>query len=148
MADGGEHPLRLVLSSLVEDELHATRPESPSPRRRRAAVFEIESGTERLERVFVRVALDVRDVRLLDAVAWVRQMVSELPVVREQERPGRVRVEPPDRDDARLDRDELDHRGPPVRVACRRDDSGRLVQEDVREPLPLDRLAVHLDAVA
>ena len=56
-------------------------------------------------------------------------------------------VEPPDRHDARLGRDELDDGRSPVGVARGRDDAGRLVQEDVRERLARDALAVDLDDV-
>jgi hypothetical protein len=41
----------------------------------------------------------------------VREPVRELAVVREQERAGRIRVEPPDWDDARLVLDEPNDRG-------------------------------------
>ena len=44
-------------------------------------------------------------------------------------------------------RHELDDRRPPLRVARRRDDAGRLVQQDVRERLALDAVAVDLDDV-
>ena len=73
--------------------------------------------------------------------------MCELAVVREQERARRVGVEAADRDDARLGRDELDDRRPALRVAGGRDDAGGLVEEQVREPLPRDLAAVHLDAV-
>ena len=101
----------------------------------------------RAQRVLVRVAFDVGDVRLLDAVARVGEPVRELAVVREQERSGRVRVEPSHRDDARLRGHELDDGRPPLRVTRGRDDARRLVQEDVAQPLPRDLLPVHRDAV-
>ncbi len=78
----------------------------------------------------------------------MREPVRELAVVREQEHAGRVRVEAADRDDARLVLDELDDRGPPVRVARGRDDSRRLVQEDVRERLRQEEPPVEVDDVA
>ena len=65
------------------------------------------------------VALDLGLVDLLDAVARVREPVRELAVVREQERAGRVGVEPADRDDARLVRDEVDDGAAALRVAAR-----------------------------
>ena len=102
MADGREHPLDLVLAALVEDELDATAAEAARPRRRRRAVVELDAVAQPLQRLFVRVAFDLGDVRLLDAVARMGEPVRELPVVREQQRAGRVRVEPSDRDDARL----------------------------------------------
>jgi hypothetical protein len=74
--------------------------------------------------------------------------VRELAVVREQERARSCRVEAADRDDARLVLDELDDRGPPVRIARGRDDSRRLVQEDVRERLRDEEPSVEVDHVA
>ena len=78
----------------------------------------------------------------------MREPVREQPVVRQQERSGRVGVEPADRDDARLVRDELDDGTAPLRVARGRDDAGGLVQEQVRERLRRDLAAVDLDPVA
>ena len=72
----------------------------------------------------------------------MREPVRERAVVREQERAGRVDVEPADRDDAGLVLDELDDRRPALWVARGRDDARRLVQEHVREPLLRDGLAV------
>ena len=54
------------------------------------------------ERSRPRLALDLGHVDLVHLVARMREPVGELAVVREQERTGRVGVEPPDRDDARL----------------------------------------------
>ena len=73
--------------------------------------------------------------------------VREISVVREEERSGRVDVEPPDGDDARLERHEIDDRPPPLRIARGRHDTRRLVQEHVCEPLPLDARTVDLDDV-
>ena len=42
---------------------------------------------------------------------------------------------------------EADDRGAAVRIACGRDDSGRLVQQDVREPLRHEQPAVEIDDV-
>ena len=52
------------------------------------------------QRRLVRLALHVHLVDLLDAVARMREPVRERAVVREQQRAGRVGVEPADRDDA------------------------------------------------
>ena len=74
--------------------------------------------------------------------------MRERPVVRQQQDAGRVGIEPADRHDAGRVIDELDDRRPALRVAGGRHDSGRLVQQHVREPLQLDALSVDLDAVA
>ena len=73
--------------------------------------------------------------------------MRERAVVREQERTGRVDVEPADRDDAGVVLDEADDGRPALGVAGGRDDARRLVQEHVGEPLLRDRLSVHLDGV-
>ncbi len=119
MADRLEHPLDLVVAALVEDELDAAAAEAARPRRRGEAVVELDAVAQPLQRLLVRVALDLRDVRLLDAVARMGEPVRERAVVREQERSGRVGVEPSDRDDARLVGHELDDGRPSLRVAAR-----------------------------
>ena len=123
-------------------------PSSRASAGRGAAVLELDALGEPAERVAARPALDLGDVDLLDLVARVGEPVRELAVVREQERAGRVRVEPADRDDARLVADEADDGRPPVRVARGRDDARRLVQEHVGEPLRRERPPVELDPAA
>ena len=74
--------------------------------------------------------------------------MGERPVVGEEERAGRVRVQAPHGHDALRDADELDDRPPAVRVARSRDHARRLVQEHVGERLELERPAVELDLVS
>ena len=120
----------------------------PRLRRRGAAVLELDAVRECVQRLLARLAVDLRDVDLLDAVARVRETVCERAVVRHDERAGRVGVEAADRDDVRLARDEVDDGLAALRVARGRDDAGGLVQEQVGEPLLRDRAAVDLDLVA
>ena len=77
----------------------------------------------------------------------MREAVGEVAVVRQQKRAGRVRIEPPDRHDARRMRDEVDDGAASLRISRRRDDAGRLVEQDVGEPLLRERLAVEADVV-
>ena len=147
MADGLEHAAHLPVAALVEDELDAARGEPLRLGRRRAAVLELDALAEAPDRVLVGIALDRGDVDLLDPVARVRDPVRELAVVREQDRAGRVRVEAADGDDADRVVDEVDDGAPSLRVARGRDDAGGLVQEDVRELLPRNRLPVDRDPV-
>ena len=74
--------------------------------------------------------------------------MGELTVVGEQEDAGRVGVQAADRNDACLVPDEFDDRGPPVRIARRRYDPSRLVEQHVGERLVRDRFPVDLDPVA
>ena len=82
-------------------ELDPPAGEPASPGGRRAAVLELDALRRAGERLRGRVALDLGDVDLLDLVARVGEPVGELAVVREEQRAGRVGVEPADRDDAR-----------------------------------------------
>ena len=147
VSDGLEHPLHLVLAALVERELDPSAAEPAGAGGRGAAVLELDAVAKPAKRVLARIAFDLGLVDLLHLVARVREPVCELPVVRQQERAGRVRVEPADRDDARHGRDELDDGRPPVRVARRRHDAGGLVEQHVGEPLRYQRPPVELDRV-
>ncbi len=77
----------------------------------------------------------------------MREPVRERPVVRQEQRAGRVSVEAPDRHDPFGHVHELHDRGTSLRIACGRDRSGRLVQQDIPQLLQRDRLAVDLDSV-
>ena len=148
MPDRLAHPLDLVLAALVEDELEPRRAETPDAGGRGRAVLELDALGQAAEDLVRRPALDVGLVDLVHLVARVREPVRERAVVREEERARRVRVQAADRDDAPLVPDEPDHGRSPLRVAGRRDDPGRLVQEHVGERLGLDPLPVELDHVA
>ena len=107
------HPPHLAVAALVEHELEAGRAEPADARRRRDAVLELDALREAAQRLVVRLLPGLDLVDLLDAVPRVREPVRERAVVREQEGAGRLDVEPPDRDDARLVLDEVDDRRPP-----------------------------------
>ena len=152
VADRLAHAFDLMLAALVQRELEAAEARSPrddpSARRRRQPVLELDPVAEAGEIVRRRRPFDVGFVDLRDAVAWVREPVREIAVVREEEGAGRVDVEPPDRDDPRLSGNEVDDRSPSVRVACRGDDAIGLVQQQVGERLRRDARTVDLDDVA
>ena len=116
-------------------------------RGRRQSVLELDALREPREVALVEVAVDGRDVRLLDAVARMRERVRERAVVREEKRAGRVDVEAPDRDDARVVRHDVDDGAAALRVARGRDVADGLVEEQVRELLRRNLVAVDLDAV-
>jgi hypothetical protein len=147
VADRLEHPLHLAVAPLVEHELDLRRRERAHARRRGDPVLEHDALGEPPQRDGRGRAVHVGDVDLLDPVLRVREPVRERAVVREQQRAGGVDVEAPDRDDARLVPDHVDHRSPPLRVARRRHDPLRLVEQDVPQPLHAHALAVHLHAV-
>jgi hypothetical protein len=75
------------------------------------------------------------------------EAVGELAVVRQQERAGRVGVEPADGHDPLREIDKRDDGRPPLRVARGRDRARRLVQQHVGETLRYELLAVEADDV-
>src|SRR6266540_2286079 len=70
----------------------------------------------------------------------MRKPVRERPVVRQQQRAGRVSVEAPDRHDPFGHVHELHDRGTSLRIARGRDCSGRLVQQDIPQLLQGERI--------
>ena len=148
VADRLAHPAHLAVAALVQDELEAGCAEAADAGRRRHAVLQLDTLGQRAQRLVVRLLPGLDLVDLLDAVARVGEPVRERAVVRQEQRTGRVDVEPADGHDARSVLDEIDDGGAPLRVAGGRDDARRLVQEHVRELLLCDRLPVDLDRVA
>ena len=147
MADGLAHPPYLAVAALVQDELEAGRAEAANAGGRRHPVLQLDTLGQRAQRLVVRLLPGLDLVDLLDAVARVGEPMRERAVVRQEQRTGRVDVQPANGHDARSMLDEIDDGGAPLRVAGGRDDAGRLVQEHVRELLLCDRLPVDFDAV-
>jgi hypothetical protein len=78
----------------------------------------------------------------------MREPVRKVAVVRQQERAGGVDVQPPHGNDAHVLIDELHDRRPPLRIACRRHDARRLVQQDVGKALRRHLAPIELDSIA
>ena len=123
-------------------------PDPAHHRGRRHPVVELDPGGELSERLISQDRPRPRRHRPCPPRSGVGEPVRELAVVREQQHAGRVDVEPADRDDAGGVVDEIDDGRPPPRIARRRDDTGRLVQQHVREPLLGENGAVELHPVA
>ena len=83
-----------------------------------------------------------------ELLARMCEAVRQLPVVREQERSGRVHVEASYGNDARAGVDQLEHGPPALGVTCRRHHAGGLVQQQMRERLLPHNASVDLDDVA
>src|ERR671922_358021 len=102
VADRFAHPLHLVLSPLVDDQLDARWPQEARACRRRPRVLELHALGQPRQRLVRDDALHFRLVHLLDLVTRMHQPVRQRPVVREEESARRIRVEPPDGNDAAL----------------------------------------------
>ena len=72
----------------------------------------------------------------------MREPMCQVTVVREEQYPGRIAVEPSDGNDTDVAADEIHDRRPPLRVSRRGDRPPRLVQQDVAKRLLRDLTAV------
>ena len=132
----------------MQDELETGGAEPADARRRRRPVLELDPLGKSPQRFVGRLLPGLDLVDLLHAVTGMREPVRERSrrssaaalrsSPRRAARPGRRAIVADERDDG----------GPALRVACGRDDAGRLVQEHVAELLLRDPLTVHLDDVA
>ena len=147
VADGLTHPPHLAVAALVQDELETRWAEQPDTRRRRDPVVELDAACQPACDGVRGPSLDVGDIGLLDPVPRMREAMRQLPVVREEQDTGRVRVEATDGCDASRRSHERDHRRTPLRITNRRHDTGGLVQDEVSQRLCRDAPAVDLDDV-
>lgn len=92
-----------------------------------------------------RMPVEQRLVFLIDLVARVHDSVGNQAIVREQEQPFGLPVEPSDRHDALPDLDEIHDRVAPTLVRHRCDVAPGLVQDNVPHRRARDDLAVYLD---
>ena len=152
MADGLAHAPHLALAALVQHDLDdaraARRAQHAHPRRRSAPAVQLDARGQPRSRLGAHRASHRRLVRLLDAVARVHEPRREVAVVREQQQPGRVGVEPAHGEEPAVGADEIDHRAPAVRVPHRRDDVRGLVEQHVRMLVRRDGASVERDGRA
>ncbi len=106
-------PSWIVSSSAL---LPAWRPASRARAGAVDAVVELDACSQTREGSGSRVPLDLGEVGLLDAVARVREELREVTVVRQEQEPFGVDVEPADGEDAAVAGNELEHRRPPLRI--------------------------------
>ena len=128
----------------------AVRRTTRHARRRCAPVVELDAFAQRAQRAAAGTPSTSARYVFVDAVA--RDGVSscgEVAVVREDQQPLGVVVEPSDREHAGLAGHQLDHGRPALRVARGGHDAGRLVQQVVDEiGQDRHRHAVELDVIA
>ncbi len=73
---------------------------------------------------------------------------EEFAVVRQQQEPGGLAIEPADRDHALRHVDQIEHRSAPALVGGGRNITRRLVQHEIAPALPLDELPVDPDLLS
>jgi hypothetical protein len=125
--------------ALRRDAVHLRGPRRPA--------VDLDAPAPALE---VRVGDNARhfgDVDLRRFLARVQEPEREVAVVREEQRPRRAEIEPPDRHDAGpRSLQVVGYRGPALRIGHRAHDVARLVEDEVHEWFAADRTSVDLDA--
>lgn len=89
------------------------------------------AAPERLLDFRRRKAVDEDLVFFLEFIAWVRDAVDEIAIVRQQQEAGRIAIQSPDRNDAFRHLNQIEHRLAPVLVRRSRDVAHRLVEDNV-----------------
>jgi hypothetical protein len=148
-----EHAAHLALPSFVDRYLYPGvgffLPYFPDPRRRGLAVLEEHAPFEHVDHAVFEHSLDLCQIGLRKLMLRVRDQVRKVPVIRQEQKPLRIIVQPPNGVHADLDAfQKVLHRGPPLGVGHGRDKACRLVQHDIRRRLlRIDEFAVYLDVV-
>jgi len=153
-ADRFEHPPHLTVPTLVQDHLQPgvffLQPQLVNGAGRRRAVPELHTAAQAFNLIVVEDALDLDVIALHHAGARMHERMGHRAVVRDQQQPLGVIIEPADGiEPAPVLADEIHHRRAPLRVADGGDDAVGLVEHEVdRRRLKVEELAVHLDMVA
>ena len=149
MADGGAHPPDEVLASFVDGDLEPRLGREPlydaDARGRCLAVLEPDAAPQPDDRFVGRRPAHLRDVDTRDGMAGMEECRRQRPVVRQEQHPRRIEIEPADREEAlaRLGDQPRDRR-PPFGILERAHHAARLVERD-RPPTPWRRDALPVD---
>jgi hypothetical protein len=148
-----EHAAHLPLPSFVDRDLEPGiglfLPDLFYLCRRGLPVLQKDACFERRDRAVLEHTLDLCKVGLGEFMLGMRDQVGKIPVIRQQQKPLGIVVQPSDRIDPDLDPfEQVLHRGPPLRIGHGRHVTCRFVQHDVgRRLFGVDELAVNLDMV-
>jgi len=148
-----EHAAHLPLPAFMDRDLEPGIglffPDLFYLRRRGLPVLQEDACFERCDGAVLEHAFDLGKIGLGEFMFGMRDQVGEIPVIRQQQKPLGIVVQPADRIDPDLDPfEQVLHRGPPLRIGHGRHIPCRFVQHDIgRRLFGIDKLAVNLDMV-
>lgn len=148
-----EHAPHLALPAFVDRDIDPGvrffLPDLPDLGRRGLAVLQKDARFQRRDGAVFEHALDLHQIGLGKFMFGVRDQVSKIPVIRQEQQALGIVVQPAHRIYADLDAfQQIMHRGPSLRVGHGRHKTRRLVQHDIGWRLfGIDELAVNLDMV-
>jgi hypothetical protein len=153
MPERREHPPYLPVSTFVNGHVE-DRPVTPyrrhaDLRRRRANVVERDAPLQVPNVSLGEPSRNRHAIRLLDAVARMKQRVSQLAIVGQEQRTAGCIIEAPHRHDSRTAGKQIGHGCAPLRIAHRGNDAKRLIQQQIGVAFRKeDGFAVDLNAIA
>jgi hypothetical protein len=153
MADGLDHPLNLMFSTLMDSDFEpgiALRlADLHHFRRCRKSILEFDAPLKGLDLSIVEYALDLDQVGFRDMVTRMKQGLCKIPVVGQQHEPFTVKIQPPDRKHPHRDpMQEILHSWTAFGVVESGHDVLRLVEDEIDIGLSSPQvLAVDLDVI-
>ena len=148
-----EHAPHLALPAFVDRDIQPGvrffLPDLPDLGWRGLAVLQENACFERRDRTIFEHALDLHQIGLGKLMLGVRDQVSEIPVIGQEQQSLGIVVQPADRVHAYFDAlEQIVHRGPSLRVGHGRHKACWLVQHNIgRRLFGIDQLSINLDMV-
>ena len=136
-ANRGKHTAHLSVAPLMDDRLHhrvsPVGTENTQPCGGGSAVFEQDSTAQLFQPICRDLSHHLCMVDLVDLVAWMEQPLRQCSIVRDEEQPLRIGIEPPHGIEPRREiGQEIEHCFAPPIVPRRREISARLVEENIK----------------
>jgi hypothetical protein len=147
-----EHLAHNTVTALMNDDLYdrSVFGVSHRPNHRRCCALTVDhyATPDPVQHLRRRVSVEQGFVLLLDFEPRMHDTVGNLPVIRQQQQPLGLTIEPTDGNHSLVDRYKIHHRVPPALVGRCGDVAARLVQQYVSEARTRDQFAVDLDLLA
>jgi hypothetical protein len=149
VTDFVKHPANLTINSLPQNHAQPRRLEWVDCLEARALAVQHDAAQQfRSERRVPR-AIERDLVFLFDLESRMSQPLGEIAVIREEKQAFGLRVEAADVEKSRqMGREKIEDRIARIRIASRRNETGRLMQHDVEPPLAVNEFAVDFNVVA
>ena len=136
-ANRGKHTAHLSVAPLMDDRLdhgtsilHAQYAQTCGSS---SAVFEQDSTAQLFQSLCRDLSHHLCMVDLVDLIAWMEQPLRQCSIVRDEEQPLRIGIEPPHGIESRREiGQEIEHRFAPPIIPRRREISARLVEKNIK----------------
>jgi hypothetical protein len=148
--EASEHAANFAILAFIQDDAEPSAAllllESFDALGTNSALSEIDAGQQAAAVFGSRVAVNLDEVGLFDAEAWVHEAMSEVAIVGEQEKPFAGLIEPADGVDALFNVwDEIQCEAASCGIEIGAQDAARFVEEPINGPFEFDGMAIDGD---